>query len=116
MRQQHIGLELERQISDEDEEEEEEKGQYEYETEEEESVDEMDPGYQQMIMQKESEEKKLIKLEGGMKGRGNNQRGLDSPFGSINGDDNEGIKDFTKSGPVNEKSPLFQYEDVESNR
>ena len=116
MRQQHIGLELERQISDEDEEEEEEKGQYEYETEEEESVDEMDPGYQQMIMQKESEEKNLIKLVGGMKGRGNNLRGLDSPFGSINGDDNEGIKDFTKSGPVNEKSPLFQYEDVESNR
>ena len=88
MRQQHIGLELERQISEEDEEEEDEKEPWEYETEEEESVDEMDPGYQQMIMQKESEEKKLIKLIGGKRGRGNDARALDSPFGSINGDDN----------------------------
>jgi hypothetical protein len=41
---------------------------------------------------------------------------MESPFGSINGDDNEGIKDNNKSGPLNERSPLFQYEDVESNR
>ena len=69
-----------------------------------------------MIMQKESEEKNLIKLIGGKRGRGNDARALESPFGSINGDDNQGINDFTKSGPVNERSPLFQYEDAESNR
>jgi len=48
----------------------------------------MDPGYQQMIMQKESEEKKLNKLIGGKRERGNDARALESPFGSINGDDN----------------------------
>jgi hypothetical protein len=78
----------------------------------------MDPGYQQMIMQKEGEDKKHIKLGGPERGRGNDKNRLDSPFGSINDDDNEALKvnNLSKNGIVNERSPLFQYEDVESNR
>ena len=41
-----------------------------------------------MIMQKESEERKLNKLIEGSRRRGNDARALDSPFGSINGEDN----------------------------
>jgi hypothetical protein len=78
----------------------------------------MDPGYQQMIMQKEGEDKNVIKLGGRERGRGNDKNRLDSPFGSINDDDNEALKVniLSKTGIVNERSPLFQYEDVESNR
>ena len=78
----------------------------------------MDPGYQQMIMQKEGEDKKHIKLGGRERGPGNDKNRLDSPFGSINDDDNEALKvnNLSKNGIVNERSPLFQYEDVESNR
>ena len=48
-RQKHIELQLEREISEEEEDEDDQKEPWQYETEEEESVDEMDPGYQQMI-------------------------------------------------------------------
>lgn len=43
---------------------------------------------------------------------------MDSPFGTINGDDgaNPIRNNNNQLGPVNENSPLFQYEDVESNR
>ena len=55
---------------------------------------------------------------GGMRSRGDAMMQMDSPFGTINGD--EGVNPIRNNdnqrGPVNENSPLFQYEDVESNR
>ena len=60
MRKQHIELQLDRQISEDEEEEEDEKDKFEYETEEEE-VDELDPGYQLMLIQQKEQEEKILK-------------------------------------------------------
>ena len=61
MRKQHIELQLDRQISEDEEEEEDEKDKFEYETEEEEEVDELDPGYQLMLIQQKEQEEKILK-------------------------------------------------------